>query len=103
MASSVTAAATLTTTVPAKLARRSVTRQWYRVGVGVPRALLVLERPRLVPPPFDHEVRRRVLLQLPCRATDALGEVLEAERQDVAEALDARLDQELVLGRPKAR
>jgi hypothetical protein len=56
---------------------------------------------RLVPPALDGQVRRRVHLQLVGAAGDALAERREVDLEDVAEALEAALAEEPVLGRPE--
>ena len=66
-------------------------------------ALLVFERARLIPPAFDGEIGRRRLVQFPRALVQALAECIQREVQDVAKPLDARLDEQLVLIRAKAR
>ena len=62
-----------------------------RLAVEVPagpRRLLVLERPRLVPPALEGEVAGRVHPEFGRGAPDALAERVEVEVEDVLEALD---------------
>src|SRR4029077_3685613 len=67
------------------------------------RRLLVLERPRLVPPTLHLEVGRCLHLELPGALVDPCPELVEIEYQDVAQTLDPGLDEQLVLCGPEAR
>ena len=57
---------------------------------GAAPGLLVLERPRLVPPALEGEVGRRVDPELAGGAPDARAERVEVEVEDVAQPLDPR-------------
>src|SRR5215213_201426 len=63
---------------------------------------LLLERPRLLPPALNHQVRRGLGVELDRRSPQSLPERVEIEGEDVAQALDPGLDQELVLVRSKS-
>src|SRR6185369_2372614 len=73
-----------------------------RVCIGRPR-LLLLEGPRLLPPGVDHEVRGGGPIELLRRAAQLAPERLEVRREDVVQALDPGLDEQLVLVRPEPR
>src|ERR1700690_4659840 len=62
----------------------------------------LLQRLRLLPPAFELEVRRRLDLEVVRRLAHPGAEVVEAQREQVLEAHDARLQEQLLLGRSDA-
>src|SRR3954447_4483541 len=67
-----------------------------------PRSLL-LERPGLLPPAVHRQLVGRVDAELPGRPPKPFPEALGIERKDVAQPLDPRLDEQLVLVGTEAR
>src|SRR4029079_6929774 len=63
----------------------------------------VLERPGLLPPAGDRQVRRRLHVQLQRGPMDPRPERVEIEAEDVGEAVDPALHQELMIIGPEAR
>src|SRR3954449_3959953 len=62
---------------------------------------LFRERVRLVPPALDHQVRRWLHLELVRAARKPRLERRQVHLEDVVEALEAALAEQLVLGRPE--
>src|SRR3954451_16506929 len=89
----------------------SIRRRWYPVrrsrllprGRAAPlgpaglAALRLFQRPRLVPPGLDHEVRRRLDADLAGGRRDPCAERPEVHREQVVQAVDPGLDEQLVL------
>src|SRR5689334_12259111 len=63
----------------------------------------VLEGARLVPPAGHDQVLRRIDVELERGAVESIAEGVRVQAEDVPEALDPRLHEELVIIRPKAR
>src|SRR5947199_1297633 len=104
------ASATMTSAVAMPITRAasapriaSIRRRWYPVCPARPPAgarvtlLRLLERPRLLPPGLDHEVRRRLDADLRGCGGDPPAERVEVDREHVPESLDPGLDEQLVL------
>src|SRR5215207_8280148 len=78
--------------------RRMVAATGWRPG-----GLLLVERPRLLPPGLEHEVGRWLPVELGRRPGEPLAEGVEVDLEQVAQPLDPGLDEQLVLRRAEAR